>query len=198
MLNSNDTLPKNLQELNQKLAVGQAVPIGNEGLMPFLMVKLPASEVPLLAENKITCEFKPSIFNIGYKDENVALCIVQFRLNGSSQLVYTASYDLKNDKHYRDVSLLLAMDKYALLVVSDEGHDFLQFEANFEADFKPLAMLDGARTLGSDYEPGLFLEVSHAITSQAATPAQLWSVLDEMAPFDKSWYGAMQMGATKI
>ena len=198
MLNPNDTLPQNLQDLSKKLIIGQAVPIGNEGLIPFLMLKLPASESALLAENKITSEFKPSIFNISYKDENIALCIVQFRLNASSQLVYTVSYDLKNEKHYRDVSLLLAMEKYALLIVTDEGHDFVQFEASFDADFKPLAMLDGAKTLGSDYEPGLFLEVSHAITSQAATPSQLWKVLDEMAPFEKSWYGAMQMGATKI
>ena len=198
MLQENSALPQNLQDLSKTLSYTQAIPIGSEGKVPFLMIKLSVENEKLLAENSITCEFKPSIFNIAYKDENIALCIVQFRLNGSDKHIYTVSYDLKNDKHYSDCSKLLEMDKYALLLVTDNGHDFVQFEANFEADFKPVAMLHGARELGTNYEPGLFMEVAHGLSSQGQTPAELWSFLDKMAPFDKSWYSAMQLGATKI
>ena len=52
--------------------------------------------------------------------------------------------------------------------------------------------------MATDYDPGLFMEVAHALSSQGRTPAELWKFLESMAPFEKSWYGSMQLGATKI
>ncbi len=198
MLQANDALPKNLQELATKITSVQALPLGSENGVPFLMIKLGVENEATIAEGGISAEFRASIFNVKFKEENVALCFVQFRLNGSEKHIYTASYDLHNEKHYSDCFDLLAMEKYALLLVTDNAHDFLEFKPVFKADFNPQAMINGARELATDYDPGLFLEVSHAITSQGATQADLWRFLEEMAPFEKSWYGAMQMGATEI
>jgi len=198
MLEANTNLPKNLQELATKITTTQALPLGTENGVPFLMIKLGVENEQTIAEGGIAAEFRASIFNVKFKDENVALCFVQFRLNGSDKHIYTASYDLHNDKHYSDCFDLLAMEKYALLLVTDNAHAFLEFKPVFKADFNPQAMINGAKELATDYDPGLFLEVSHAIMSQGATQADLWKFLEEMAPFEKSWYGAMQMGASKI
>ena len=198
MLQANEALPKNLQDLAAKISGTQALPLGSENGVPFLMIKLGAENEATLAEGGVSAEFRASIFNVTYKDENVALCFVQFRLNGSDKHIFTASYDLHNEKHYNDCFDLLAMEKYVLLIVTENAHTFLEFKPVFKADFNPQAMIHGAKELATDYEPGLFLEVSHAITSQGATQADLWKFLEEMAPFEKSWYGAMQMGASKI
>ena len=198
MLNPNDKLPSNLKELSQKLSYTQAMPIGSEGSVPFIMLRLSTQNDMMIENNEITCEFKPSIFNIDFKEENIALCVVQFRLNDSDDYIYTTTYDLKNDTHYKDVSKLLEMKKYALLLVTESGHDFVEFEANFKGDFNPLTMLHGAREIGSAYEPGLFMEVAHALTSQGETPKALWDFLEKMAPADKKWYSALALGANKI
>ena len=198
MLQSNENLPKNLQELAAKITPAQALPLGSEKGVPFLMIKLGTENEATIADGGISAEFRASIFNVTFKEENVALCFVQFRLNGSNKHIYTASYDLHNEKHYSDCFDLLAMEKYALLVVTENAHDFLEFKPKFDAAFKPQAMINGAKTLATDYDPGLFLEVSHAITSQGTTPEALWKFLGEMAPFEKSWYASMQLGATKI
>ena len=198
MLESNDRLPKNIKEMLPTLSYTQAVPLGSENGTPFLMIKLSKGNEEALGEGGIACEFRASIFNINFKNENVALCFVQFRLNGSDKHIYTVNYDLHNEKHYSDCSDLLAMNKYTLLIATDEAHDFIEFTPVFKADFNPQAMIHGAKTLASNYEPGLFMEVAHAITSQASTPAGLWKILEEMAPFSKSWYGAMQLGATEL
>ena len=198
MLQMNELLPKNLQEIIPTLSLSQAVPLGNEKDVPFLMIKLSAGNEAIIAEGGISCEFKASIFNVGFNGENVALCFVQFRLNGSDKHIYTASYDLHNEKHYNDCFDLLEMKKYGLLIVTDNAHDFIEFKPVFKADFKPQAMLHGAKELATDYEPGLYMEVAHALSSQGQTPAELWKFLEKMAPFEKSWYGSMQLGATKI
>ena len=198
MLEKNERLPKNIQEMLPTLSLTQAVPLGSENGIPFLMIKLSAGNEKTIEEGGITSEFRASIFNVGFQDHNVALCFVQFRLNGSDKHIYTVSYDLHNEKHYNDCFDLLAMKKYTLLIATDEAHDFIEFTPVFKADFNPQAMIHGARELASDYEPGLFMEVAHAITSQGSTPVELWKFLEQMAPFEKSWYGAMQLGATKI
>lgn len=198
MLSPNSTLPKNLQDLVSTLPMSQALPIGSNNGVPFLMIKLAAANEAQIAEGGIASEFRASIFNVTFQGENVGLCIVQFRLNGSDKHIFTATYDLNNEKHYEDCYDLLAMEEYGLLIVTDNAHDFIQFKPQFKADFKPQAMLHGAKTLCTDYEPGLFLEVSYALTSQGQTPAELWTFLEKMAPFEKSWYGAMQLGATKV
>ncbi len=198
MLQANHMLPKNLQDLIPTLSLSQAMPLGNEKGVPFLMIKLLNGNEEIIAEGGISCEFKASIFNVIYQGENVALCFVQFRLNGSDKHIYTASYDLHNEKHYNDCFDLLEMRKYGLLITTDNAHDFLEFKPVFKADFRPQAMIHGAKELSTDYEPGLFLEVAHAISSQGETPAELWKFLEQMAPFEKSWYGSMQLGATKV
>ncbi|MEN8147365.1 MAG: hypothetical protein ABFR02_07085 [Campylobacterota bacterium] len=198
MLSPNSALPKNLQDIIPTLSLSQAVPLGSEKGVPFLMIKLSAGNEEIIAEGGISCELKASIFNVVFQGENVALCFVQFRLNGSDKHIFTAAYDLNNEKHYEDCYALLAMEKYGLLIVTDNAHDFIQFKPQFKADFEPQAMLHGAKTLCTDYEPGLFLEVSYALTSQARTPSDLWLFLEQMAPFEKSWYGSMQLGATKV
>jgi len=197
MLNPNTELPQNLQDLVKSLSYVQAIPLGTTQGIPFIAIKLSDENEAYLAENAITCEFKPSIFNVSYKGETIALCFVQFRLNGSDEHIYTASYDLKNDKQYGDCYDLLAMKQYGLLMLTNNGHDFLQFDANIELDFNPQAMIHGARELGSDYEPMLFSEVSYGLSTQGETPAALWRYLEKIAPLDKKWYASMQLGATR-
>ncbi len=197
MLQANNLLPKNLQDIIPTLSLSQAVPLGSENGVPFLMIKLSAGNETTISEGGISCEFKASIFNVVFQGENVALCIVQFRLNGSEKHIYTVSYDLHNEKHYDDCHDLLSMEKYGLLITTDNAHDFIEFKPVFKAEFKPQAMIHGAKELATDYEPGLFMEVAHALTSQGQTPAELWKFLEQMAPFEKSWYGSMQLGATK-
>lgn len=197
MLHPNSELPQNLQDLASSLSMVQAIPLGMMQGIPFLAVKLATENEAYLAENRITCEFKPSIFNIQFKGENIALCIVQFRLNGSDQHIYTVSYDLRNDTQYSDCFNLLAMKQYGLLVLTDNGHDFIQFDAKAELSFEPQAMVHGARELASEYDPVLATEIAYAISTQGETPADLWAFLEQMAPFEKSWYGGMKLGATK-
>lgn len=197
MLNPNTELPKNLQDLVASLSLVQAIPLGTTQGIPFIALKLSTANDGRIGDNSITCEFKPSIFNISYKGENIAICYVQFRLNGSDEHIYTASYDLKNDKQYSDCYDLLAMKQYGLLVLTNNGHDFLQFDADIELDFNPQAMIHGARELGTDYEPLLFSEVSYGLSTQGETPAALWRFLEQVAPLDKKWYASMQLGATK-
>jgi len=198
MLQMNELLPKNLKEIIPTLSLSQAVPLGNEKGVPFLMIKLAVGNEAIIEEGGITSEFKASVFNVNFKEQNVALCFVQFRLNGSDKHIYTASYDLNNEKHYNDCFDLLEMRKYGLLIVTDNAHDFLEFQPVFKADFRPQSMIHGAKELASDYDPGLFMEVAHALSSQGQTPAELWKFLEQMAPFEKSWYGSMQLGATKL
>jgi len=197
MLYPNSELPQNLQDLAASLSLVQAIPLGTTQGIPFVALKLSTENDRYIADNMITCEFKPSVFNISYKDENIAICFVQFRLNGSDEHIYTASYDLKNDKQYGDCYDLLAMKQYGLLVLTDNGHDFMQFDANVELDFNPQAIIHGARELGSDYSPMLFSEVSYGLSTQGETPAELWRFLEQMAPVETRWYAAMQLGATK-
>jgi hypothetical protein len=175
----------------------QAIPLGTTQGIPLMAINLSTQFDSYLADNAITCEFKPSIFNITYQGENIAICFVQFRLNNSDKHIFTASYDLKNDKQYGDCYDLLAMKQYGLLVMTDNGHDFLQFDVDFEGDFNPHAMIHGARELGSKYDPKVFSEVSFGLSTQGGTPTDLWHFLAQTAPIEKKWYGAMQLGATK-
>ncbi|MDA3947075.1 MAG: hypothetical protein PF439_10405 [Helicobacteraceae bacterium] len=197
MLNPNSELPQNLQDMIGSMNLFQAIPLGTTQGIPFIAIKLSTQNDSYLADNAITCEFKPSIFNITYQGENIAICFVQFRLNNSDKHIFTASYDLKNDKQYGDCYDLLAMKQYGLLVMTDNGHDFLQFDVDFEGDFNPHAMIHGARELGSKYDPKVFSEVSFGLSTQGGTPTDLWHFLAQTAPIEKKWYGAMQLGATK-
>ncbi|MHC3995378.1 hypothetical protein ACXWTF_11170 [Thiomicrolovo sp. ZZH C-3] len=198
MTEANTILPQNLQDLIANLSFVQAVPLGTQQGIPFVAVKVADTNSKLLEDNAVTCEFKPSIFNVDYKGQTIALCIVQFRLNGSDRHIFTASYDLHNDKQYSDCHDLLAMKQYGLLVATGEVHTFLQFDTNFAGTFNPQQLLAQARSAATDYDPLLFSEVSYGLTMQADTPAHLWEYLEKIAPALHSWYARMQLQSEKV
>ena len=196
MLNPNSELPQNLQELLNSMNLVQAIPLGTTEGIPYVAIKLSTQNDEVIRAGGILCEFRASIFNVQFKERNIAICFVQFRLNSSDQHIFTASYDLTNDKQYKDCYALLGMKQYGILVMTDNGHDFLQFDVDFKGDFNPQVTIHGARELG-DSDPQLFSEVSYALSTQGATPAELWKFLEQMAPYEKRWYARMSMGATK-
>ena len=198
MIESNTILPENLQDLISHLSYVQAIPLGTNQGIPFLALKIPEGGEALLEDNAVTCEFKPSIFNVDYKDHTVALCIVQLRLNGSDRHIYTASYDLRNDKQYSDCYDLLAMRQYGLLIATQNVHTFLQFDTNFVGTFNPQRILKDAREAATAYEPLLFSEVSYGLTMQGSTPAALWAYLEEVAPALHRWYARMSLQPEKV
>lgn len=198
MTEANTILPQNLQDLIANLSYVQAVPLGTQQGIPFVAVKVADTNSRLLEDNAVTCEFKPSVFNVDYKGHTLALCIVQFRLNGSDRHIFTASYDLHNGKQYSDCHDLLAMTQYGLLVATAEVHTFLQFDTNFEGTFNPQQVLAQARASATDYDPLLFSEVSYGLTMQADTPAHLWEYLEKIAPAPHRWYARMQLESEKV
>jgi hypothetical protein len=86
------------------------------------------------------------------------------------------------------------MKKYGLLVGSSSIYEFMSFENVFEAEFDPRIVLNEAKATANDYTHEKFVEVSYAIKSQVRCAADLWTYLSELAPFEKSWYGRMNMG----
>ena len=198
MNNTNETLPDNIKRLIPSLSLSQAIPLGDIEGIPFILLKVSEENAPLIKAGEITCEVKPSIFNIKFKEETIAICFVQFRLNKSAAHIYTATYNLIDERQYKDCSELLLMQSYGLLIASGNVHEILKFDAQFEAPFNPINIIAGAKERATDYVPGDFLEVTYALQSQAATPAELWNVFDTMAPFDKNWYASMRMNAEKV
>jgi hypothetical protein len=190
-MNANEELPENLKGLIEALSVEQAIPMGMISGLPFLAVKIADEEIA--KEGALSCELKASILNIDYAEETVGLCFVQLRLNGQDKLIYTATYDLNNAKQYEDCDALLSMKKYGLFIATDEKHDFLAFDTNLKAEFDPRAVLSYAKNESSDYGGELSVEFAYAIRSQAVSARNLWDYLDLLAPYDKEWYGRMQM-----
>lgn len=193
MTNPNNTLPQNIQDLVSALSTQQAMPLGKINEIPFLAIRLEASKERSIRDNDIICELRPSIFNVDYQDETIALCFIQLRLNRSKEMVYTVQYDLKNKKQFSDVWAFLEMQKYGLLIATKQVHDFQQFDANFEADFHPRDILAGARGSATDYDPALFDEVAFALRSQTKSEHELWDLLNEMTPFDQQWYARLKL-----
>jgi len=122
---------------------------------------------------------------------------VQFRLNHSNQHIYTASYNLHDDRQFQDAYALLKMQDYNLLLSTENYHDFLGFTVHFEGKFKPQQIALGARQKASDYEPKLYFEVLHGLRSQAPTAYALWQMLESFAPFEYQWYASMNLNAEK-
>ena len=198
MTEPNDILPQNLRDLIPNLSYVQAVPLGTQQGIPFLALRVSDNNAELLEDNAVTCEFKPSVFNVDYKGRTVALCIVQLRLNGSDRHTYTVSYDLRNAKQYSDCHDLLAMTQYGLLIATGAVHTFLQFDTNFVGTFNPQQVLKEAHALATDYDPLLFSEISYGLTMQADTPAGLWAYLETIAPALHRWYTRIQLQAEKV
>lgn len=198
MTEENGVLPQNLRDLIANLSYVQAIPLGTQRGIPFLALKVADGSAALLEDNAVTCEFKPSVFNVDYKGHTLALCLVQLRLNGSDRHIYTVSYDLHNDKQYSDCHALLSMTQYGLLIATNDVHTFLQFDTNFVGTFNPQQVIKEARALATDYDPLLFSEVTYGLTMQADTPAHLWEYLETLAPALHRWYARMQLQSEKV
>ncbi len=188
MTYSNTALPKQLQTLIPTLSFKQALPFGIVEEMPFLAVKLKDEDEAILETSDLTCEFKPSIFNLDYEEHTVALCIVQFRLNGADSHIYTAGYDLSNPKQFALCEALLRMLDYGLLIATESIHIYKHFSANFVGTFNPVMVIKEARDLATDYDALLFTKVMQGLTIQKTSPADLWRYFEQIAPPQRRWY----------
>lgn len=193
MTNLNETLPDNLKSLISKLSTQQAIPLGSMSDLPFVALKLGKDYEHMIGNSTISCELKPTILNIDYGEEAAGICFVQVRLNEDDNLIYTATYDLNNAKHYADAHALLNMKKFGLFICGEKVHDFIAFDNTFEADFDPQKVLEYAKDEASDCSGDLFLEISYGLRSQASSAKDLWNYFDHIAPFEKQWYGRMQI-----
>ena len=193
MANKNETLPDNLKGLISQLSTHQAMPLGSMSGYPFLAVRIPADQEQLITDGEITCEMKPSVFNIDFDETTIALCFVQIRLNKRNDLIYTAYYNLADERQYNDCHELLNMRNYGICVASENIHDFLSFDAAFEADFDPRNIIAGAKANATEYSPDLTRQIAQIFFTQAATSAELWEQFNTMAPFEKKWYARMRM-----
>jgi len=198
MRQPNATLPQNLQDLIANLSTVQAVPLGTQQGIPFLALRVAPGNDALFEDNTVTCEFKPSIFNIDYQGHTTALCIVQLMLNGLDRHIYTATYDLANDKQYSDCHDLLGMQQYGLLIADENVHTFLQFDTNFVGSFTPRQVIKDARANATEYAPVLASEVAYALSTQADTPSRLWAHLEELTPALHRWYARIQLASEKV
>ncbi len=198
MINANNTLPDNIKQLLPNLSLTQAIPLGQINDVPFILVKISEANEGSLEHNEISCEMKPSIFNVKFKGENIAICFVQFRLNKSNTHIYTTSYNLQDEKQFKDCFELLNMEEYGLLVASVNAHEFLKFGTPFDIPFNPQNILVGAKERATDYVPGDYLEITYALQAQAANSADLWDIFNTMAPLNKNWYASMEMNSEKV
>ena len=197
MLNDNTTLPNNLQGLIKELSTNYAVPLGEVYEAPFLALKIADTNEEILKNSDIVAEFRPAIFNVTIHDEVVAICIVQIRLNQSDNFIYTVNYNLSDAKQFKDCYELLQMKKFGLLVTTNTYHDFLLFDANFEAEYKLANILVGAREKATTDSREFFMEVAHALRSQAKDSKDFYQILEEMAPENKMFYASMKIDAQK-
>lgn len=187
MTYSNTALPQQLQTIIPTLSFEQALPFGIVEEMPFLAVRIQEEDETILDSSTLTCEFKPSIFNLDYKDHTVALCIVQFRLNGSDSHIYTTGYDLSKPKQYTLCQALLKMLDYGLLLATENVHTYKHFRANFVGTFNPIMVIKEARHLATDYDAPLFAKVMQGLM-QKTSPAELWRYFEQIAPPQHRWY----------
>ena len=176
------------------LSIEQAVPLGDMEGTPVLAVKIADENESFIKEGGLMCELKASVFNIDFGEDTIALCFAQVRLNKSPNMIYTAAYDLNIEKQYEDCYSLLNMKKYGLLVATSKVHEFIAFENTFEAEFDPRTVIKHAKETASSYTHDKYVEVSYALKSQARSAADLWTYLNQLAPFEKSWYARMNMG----
>ena len=193
-MKTNDTLPQNMQDMIKSLSRGLAIPIGKMEDTPMLAVKVDVEDEQHIKDADFTSEFKASILNIEFGSEVFAMAYIQVRLNRRSDKVYTVTFDLNIQKQYDDCFELLNMQKYGLLVASDNIYEFISFNPKFEANFVPVQVLAGAKTKSTSYSPDKLLEISHALRSQVREDHDLWDYLNQLTPLDKSWYGYMKMG----
>ncbi|MEA3374201.1 MAG: hypothetical protein U9Q62_11010 [Campylobacterota bacterium] len=191
MPNSNDTLPDNLKSLLSHLSTAQAMPLGVMSDIPFLAIKIPDEA---LFQESITSELKAAVLNIDFDNSTLAVCFVQFRLNGAREYTYTAIYDLSNAKQYNDCHTLLNMEKHGLLIATENSHDFMAFNTNFEAEFNPRDIIALAKTRATEYKPEEFAGIIHAFNTQVNSETNLWDELGRIAPLEQQWYVRIRMG----
>lgn len=195
MPNDNSTLPDNLQQLIQTLNRRQAVPLGTLQEIPFLALKLANAHEALL-QGDIHCDIKPTFCNIDHKDETLALCFVQLRLNGRGDLIYTTVYDLTNEKHFHDCYALMQITPYGLLIASEHEHDFQVFETPFDAPFSPREVLTQTRDNTTAPNAEAFGMAANALYRTKEHDAELWEYFESIAPLEQQWYVRMPMTLT--
>lgn len=193
MLEDNSQLPQNLRDLLKGLSLTQAVPLGEMNDLPLLFIKITEENADFMSDNEVVCTINPSIFNIEYQDETLALCFVQIKLNNSDKHIYTVRFDLKNEKQFKDAMALLNMDRYGVLMASDTRHNILQFKYALDDSFDPRHVLTYARSKATDYNQDILEEVTYGLTMQADSIAGLWEHFETIAPYDKQWYAGMKM-----
>ena len=194
MLDNNTDLPQKFQNLFKNMQVSQAVPLGSDNNnIPYVGIKVSQEDMTFIDEQSISAEFKPTILNVDIDDFTVAILFVQFKLNNLDNFIFTLTYDLKNDKHLTDASMLLKMQSYNLIIATETEHKILSFTTEFEADFEPIEILASARANATSYEFQLFHQLTHFLSTSHNSPSELWKHFDEIAPLERSWYARLQM-----
>jgi hypothetical protein len=121
---------------------------------------------------------------------------VQLKINNSDDHIYTFAFNLKLEQHYNVCFALLNMTNYGLFICTDDKHEFLSFEANFNESFSPQSLLMTARDRASaEGTYNVFNEVIYSFHAQAPGADGLWHVLEKMAPLDKQWYATITIGS---
>jgi len=190
MVTKNTELSATLQKSIDNFTDYQAYALGVNQDTPFFALKLPQSFVPHLDE-PLCCEFKPSMLNITYQGQTFALCIVQFRLNGSDDLICSINLDLMQDKEYEIARALLKMQEYDVLLVTDELHRAMEFKANFVGTFNPIVVLEETLQRADSDDRAIGQEVCFGISSQFKSASEMWYSFERIAPAHHRWYAKM-------
>lgn len=189
----NSDLPSNIQELIKNISYTQVIPISEINDIPFMLLKLSDEHDEFLRHQDIAAEFKPSIMNVTVAQETIALCFLQIKLNGSDKYIYSAVFNLSDIKQFQDIYSFLNMQKFGLMIVTNNIHDYKVFNLNFQADFHPRDILIGARDKADSNNLELFNGVAQSIFSSQKDVAALWEYFKKVSPVKESYYVHMQM-----
>jgi hypothetical protein len=186
----NSELSASLQKSIETFADFRAYALGIAQGTPFFALKLPESFVPRLNE-PLSCEFKPAMLNITYREKTFALCIVQFRLNGSDSLVFSISLDLMQEREHEIARALLRMQEYGVMLVTEASHRVMEFHANFVGTFNPIVVLEQTVQQADCDDKALCREIYRGIASQFQSASAMWYSFESIAPAHHRWYAKM-------
>ncbi len=189
----NNELPQNIQDLIKNISTTQTVPISEIDNTPFMLLKLSDEHDEFLRTQEIAAEFRPSIMNVTVGTETIALCFLQIKLNGSEKYIYNAVFNLSDIKQFKDIHAFLNMEKYGLMIATNNIHDFKIFNLNFEADFHPQNILVGARDKADSNNLELFNGIAQSIFSSQKDTGALWKYFKEVTPLKEQYYVHIQM-----
>lgn len=192
MRNPNESLTEKLKAVIGGLVSTQAVALGKLSDIPFLSVKIPDDKDAML-DATVLSDMRPAIFNIDFSDETIAICFIRFTLNKNPDFTYTAIFDLNNEMQYNNCHELLAMQRYGLLIASNNVHDFLAFESDFNAEFHPQEMIADARENATSYTQKEFGQVIQAFYDNVRAESELWNRIEPMTPIEHRWYARVKL-----